>query len=80
MTIFTAERLAEMCGCTVATINRKTTEIGGRKVGRGWVFSEERVKQNRRDRHLTFTAATLSRGFSSIQEDRTACYVDIFLF
>ena len=41
--IVTAEKLAEMCGCTVATINRKANEIGGRKIGRGWVFSEEMV-------------------------------------
>lgn len=39
--ILTAERVAELCGCTVTTINRKATEIGGRKVGRGWVFTEE---------------------------------------
>lgn len=41
--ILTAERVAQLCGCTVATINRKAAEIGGRKVGRGWVFSEEKV-------------------------------------
>ena len=43
MTIFTSEKLAELCNCTVATINRKANEIGGRKMGRGWVFSEEKV-------------------------------------
>ena len=41
--ILTAERVAELCGCTVATINRKASEIGGRKVGRAWVFTEEKV-------------------------------------
>jgi hypothetical protein len=41
--IYTAKRLAELCDCTLATINRKAHEIGGRKVGRGWVFSEEAV-------------------------------------
>ena len=35
--ILTAERVAELCGCTVATINRKAAEIGGRKVGRGYL-------------------------------------------
>jgi hypothetical protein len=43
MVILTARQLAEMCDCTVATINRKAPQIGGRTVGRGGVFSEDSV-------------------------------------
>ena len=43
MVILTARQLAEMCDCAIATINRKASQIGGRKVGRGWVFSEDSV-------------------------------------